>query len=584
MLAPGRGIVVQCGMARIRELPPEVYRKIAAGEVVERPLSVVKELVENSLDAGADHIHVELDDGGRKGIRVSDNGCGFQNDEIALAFKRHSTSKLSEIADLDQLTTLGFRGEALASLREVARIHVVSADQEGSGAELELAPGEDPRVRAVPSPRGTRIKVSDLFFNFPVRRKFLKSARTETNRVVAWLEGMALAWWKVSFQLDHNGRTIFAYPGVDSLMERVYQVMGRETAATLTQVSGDAGNGTINGLVSRPRTGGTDRRRQFFFVNRRPVKEKTLMAALHNAAAPFLEKGKHPVAVFLLDIPPDEVDVNIHPMKLEIRFRDQQAAFRLVYHAVTAALGGREAGVAVPRAPGMHRTPGASHTMPPNRPFAAAEESGAPQAGSGIHESVLPFPEGDPRIGGVRVLGQYHDAYIVVEHRGELLLVDQHNAHERVLYERLRRQAADMGVETAAPLFPMVLELSATERGLLDEEGENLARLGFELEFLGGASVAVRRYPRLLPESRIADALRAALRPAGGEPAPGEDMALAGVACQAAIKVNQPLNQAEMQRLVDDLFACENPGFCPHRRPIVVHFTLEEIEKRVGRR
>jgi len=571
-------------MARIRELSPEVYRKIAAGEVVERPLSVVKELVENALDAGADNIRVELEDGGRRLVRISDNGSGFVAEDIPLAFKRHSTSKLSEIHDLDRLTTLGFRGEALASLREVARIELVSAVEEGRGARVELEPGEEPRAGAVSCPRGTRITVSDLFFNFPVRRKFLKSARTETNQVVAWMEGMALAWWGVTFRLDHNGREVFDYTAVDSLMERTYQVLGRETAATLIPVSGDAGNATIRGLVSRPRSGRSDRRRQFFFVNRRPVREKTLMAALNNAAGPFLEKGKSPVAVLLLDIPGEEVDVNIHPMKLEIRFRDQQQAFRLVYHAVTGALGGGEISGAMR---GTGSTP-ERESNPEGRDY---PRPGPAAGGSFVHESPgeareksLPFAEGDLPAAGARVLGQYRDAYIVAEYRGELMVVDQHNAHERVIYERLNRQARDRVVETAAPLFPMVMELSISERRLLEQQGEKLARLGFELEPLGGGSVAVRRYPGLLPEDRIADAIREALNPEEEVEEPGADQALAGVACKAAVKVNQPLSRPEMQRLVDDLLACENPEFCPHRRPIIVHLSLQEIEKRVRRR
>ncbi|HDP95147.1 MAG TPA: DNA mismatch repair endonuclease MutL [Candidatus Aminicenantes bacterium] len=571
-------------MARIRELPPDVYRKIAAGEVVERPLSVVKELVENALDAGADHIHVELEDGGRHWVRVSDNGCGINAGDIPLAFQRHSTSKLSGIEDLDQLTTLGFRGEALASLREVARIQLVSAETEGAGVEMDLEPGGQPRLRTVSSSRGTRITVSDLFHNFPVRRKFLKSARTETNRVVSWLEGIALAWWKVGFDLDHNGRSVFSYPGVDSLLERAYQVLGRETAAELVPVMGDGETATCTGLVSRSRGGGPDRRRQYFFVNRRPVREKTLMAALHNAAAPFLEKGRHPVAVLLLEVSAEDVDVNIHPMKLEIRFRDDQAAFRLVYHAVAAAMGNQ---TAFPSHPGTADAPGRYSAFVRNAAWSGgADVSQAAEAGSAgnVRENLLLFPGGGPHAGGVRVLGQYRSAYIVAERNGELLLIDQHNAHERVIYDRLRRQAADQGVESAAPLFPMLIELSATERGLLAQKGEILAGLGFELEPMGGASVAVRRYPRLLAEAEVAGALREALQPAEEQVETGGDLSLAGVACKAAIKVNQPLSLLEMQRLADELFACENPEFCPHRRPILVHISLEEIEKRVRRR
>ncbi|MDY0296727.1 MAG: DNA mismatch repair endonuclease MutL [Acidobacteriota bacterium] len=571
-------------MARIRELPPEVYRKIAAGEVVERPLSVVKELVENALDAGADHIHVELEDGGRRRVRVSDNGCGFEAEDIPLAFQRHFTSKLAEISDLDRLTTLGFRGEALASLHEVARIQLLSATAEGTGIRMDLEPGGKPRLQDVSASRGTRITVSDLFFNFPVRRKFLKSARTETSRVVSWMETIALAWWQVGFELDHNGRTLFHYPRVDSLLERVYQVLGRETAAELVGVDNRTGSGSCAGLVSRSRGGGPDRRRQFFFVNRRPVREQTLMAALHNAAAPFLEKGRHPVAVLLLDVAAEDIDVNIHPMKLEIRFRDQQAAFRLVYHAVAAAMGN-------PAAPGEAFPP--AETTGRTAPSAAAAAGAADRSRSDPEweNGVMRVLENPPlfaatELGGrnLRVLGQYRNAYIVAEKAGELILIDQHNAHERVIYDRLRRQVGERRVESASPLFPMLIDLSATERELLEEKADILAELGFELEPLGGVSVAVRRYPRLLAEADVADALREALEPDEKEVESGGDLSLAGVACKAAIKVNQALSLEEMQRLADDLYACENPEFCPHRRPIVVHITLEEIEKRVRRR
>ena len=569
--------MVQCSMARIRELSPDVYRKIAAGEVVERPLSVVKELVENAIDAGADEIVVELGDGGSRLVRVTDNGRGFPPDEIALAFQRHSTSKLIDLEDLDRLTTLGFRGEALASIAEVARVHLATATAEGSGREMALEPGEAPKITAAACARGTRIQVTDLFFNFPVRGKFLKSARTETNRVSSWMEGMALAWEKVAFRLDHNGRTLFDYPRADTLQERAYQVLGRDVAATLQPVvkSGVGLDGCV-GLVSRPRTGVTHRRQQFFFVNRRPVREKTLMAALNNAAGPFLEKGKSPVAVLLLQVAPEEVDVNIHPMKLEVRFRDSRAAYSMVFHAVSAAMENRIPGPGIPH-PQLKGSGGSGAFLP--RENSLSGNVGDPRE---FQNGTLEFPGGMPEERGFHILGQFHDGYIVVEREGELLVIDQHNAHERVNFERLLRQVKESKVETAAPLFPLIVQLTPSERESLQEREKELEGMGFELEPMSGGSVAIRHYPRLLKESMVPDALRGALHLPEEEA--GKDLeVLAGVACKAAVKVNQSLSAREMEQLVTDLFACENPEFCPHRRPVIVHLSLEEIEKRLKR-
>ena len=557
-------------MGKIKPLDAEVYRKIAAGEVVERPLSVVKELVENALDAGATEIAVILEAGGKRRIRVEDDGEGFAPEDIEPAFQRHSTSKLARLEDLDRLHTLGFRGEALPSILEVARVSLETADGEG-GSGLRVV-FEDGRVSAreeIACPRGARIEVRDLFHNFPVRRKFLKSDRTELGRVQDFLEQMALAHFAVSFSLTHNGRELFRFERTDSLRDRVYQVLGREQLDRLQEIDHAPAPCRVSGLISRLNTGVPSKKYQYFFVNGRLVREKTLFAALNRTFEAFLEKHHAPVAVLMVDVPAEDVDVNIHPMKLEIRFRDSGAVFHLVREAIVAAFSGTRDGTGV--APDL-----------PAAPAGAVQRDGffAPSTEGRARALFAEETAGED----FRLIGQYRDSYILVEREGSLLVIDQHNAHERVNFDRLKRAYRENGVDAISPLFPVVIDLPALERSRLDETRLSLlAGLGFEITPLSGGAVDVKKFPRILDERQLGDVILAllALKKEGEDL---EDRVLAEVACKGAVKVNHRLHPEEMRQIVRDLFACENPHFCPHRRPIIVDIGLEEIEKRLKRR
>lgn len=574
-------------MGIVKSLSANVYRKIAAGEVIERPLSVVKELVENAIDAGAKAIRVELDRGGKERVLVEDDGSGFAADDIEIAFRRHSTSKLSELEDLDRLRSLGFRGEALPSILEVADVDLETADNDqGQGWRCLFRNGVLAERAGFARPRGSRILVRGLFANFPVRGKFLKSDPGELRPVSAYLEAVSLARPDLAFTLLHNGRTVFHYPAAAHLGERIYQVFGKEFLDGLLPLDFSDGTLRLKGFVSGPRGGVSGRNRQFFTVNGRPVRERTLQAAFNNTLQPYLEKSLAPAGVVDLEIPPAQVDVNIHPMKLEIRFQDAQRVYPFVQRALHAALGGRAEqasflparGAAGPEASASHVSAGmAQGSAMPVMIFTARTGGGSK------YLYAEPAVEGED----FRILGQFHDSYIVAERRGELLLIDQHNARERILFERLQAGLAAGAVPAAQALFPLLLELAPAEAAALDDERMDwFRRAGFDLRRLSGATVEIKAYPELLSEGRVRENLRAALRQPlqEGDAAAREERLLASLACHDAVKVNQRLHPEEMRALVRDLFACANPHFCPHRRPIVVTLTLEAIEKLLKRR
>jgi DNA mismatch repair protein MutL len=561
-------------VGNIKVLSENVFRKIAAGEVIERPLSVVKELVENAIDAGASEIAVMLRAGGKELVRVEDNGCGFGADDIEVAFQRHSTSKLVELEDLDRLLTLGFRGEALPSILEVADVDLETADNDaGRGWRCLFRDGALLERKQASRRRGSSITVQRLFANFPVRRKFMKSDQGELRPVSAFLETTALARPGIAFSLQHNGRAVFSYAAVADLSERIYQVFGKEFLDGLTPMAFSSGPYRFSGFISAARAGVSGKGRQYFTVNGRPVRERTLQAAFNNTFQGYLEKSRQPAGVLDLTVPPDQIDVNIHPMKLEIRFLDGQRVYQLLQEAIHAALGG------------ALRRPDSGEMIPPGGGFAAgvdmsASESEAPF----LFERQAPAPGDD-----FRVLGQYLDSYIVVEKDGELLIVDQHNARERVLFERLQAGFGSGGASAQA-LFPLLLELSPAEQAALDESKMAFfSKAGFDIRRLSGAAIEIKAFPQSLSEGRIRETVRAALgeSTAGDKPdgaAGDEERLLAALACHDAVKVNQRLQPEQMRALVKDLFACANPYFCPHRRPIIVTLTREEIEKRLKRR
>lgn len=569
-------------MGKVKQLAAEVFRKIAAGEVVERPLSVVKELVENSIDAGADEIVVEIKDGGKNLIKVSDNGEGFETDDIETAFKRHSTSKISQLTDFNSLNTLGFRGEALPSILEVSKIHLKSsANDEGRGVSCQFENNELIDQEEIAFNRGTSIEVRELFYNFPVRRKFLKSERTELNQILSFLEQAALSNFTISFSLTNNDKNIFIYKKVAALKDRIYQVFGKDFLDTLQQVDFEYDQYNVTGFISKINTGVAVKKYQYFFVNKRPIREKTLFAALNNTFRAFLEKSRSPIAILSLEVPAREIDVNIHPMKLEIKFENSSTIYQFIKRAVESTF--RKAGEGKIDLPlnvfsDKRRETGEAPADPfPSAPHGASRlEPGQAQL----------FAEGFTHIEeGFLLIGQYLNSYILVEKEGSLLIVDQHNADERVNFDRLKKEYRENKVASVSPLFPIIIELTPSEVSRLDEKKKQLLqKIGFDLRPLSGNSFDVKSFPYVLGERSIKDAILTIihLQEEGGMDF--EDKVLAEIACKSAIKVNHRLYPEKMKTIVKDLFQSTNPHFCPHKRPIIIEFTQENIEKLLKRK
>ncbi len=558
-------------MSRIRVLDQSVADRIAAGEVVERPASVVKELVENSLDAGARTITVEVLGAGSGLIRVSDDGAGMNPEDAALAVRRFATSKIAVAEDLERIVTYGFRGEALPSIAAVSRLWLVTRPAAAeAGTQVEIEGGGPPRIGAAGTAPGTVVSVESLFFNTPARRKFLKSPAREFALMAETVQRLALAAPAVTVRLRHEGRETFAYPAADP-EERLAQVLGRDLAATMVPLRGESRGLTLSGWTVRPEGARPGRPTEYLFVNRRPTQSRLLFRAALAGYAELLPVGLAPVVVLLLEIPPDAVDVNIHPRKLEVRFGDEHRVFALVQRAVREALLQRGAVRAAPEL--------AAAVLPAHLATAIAEPGLRYATTAGAQLPPLQG-EGGRRLPALRPIGQILRTYLVAEAPDGLVLIDQHAAHERILYERLLRGAGASGAAQALTA-PVPVDLSAEEVGVLDEFLPASARLGFALEPFGGSTLLVRAVPAALsrqaPDRLLHRALGALLEPRNG------DDALANVAiataCHTAVRAGDPLTQAEMSALLSDLEGTEDPFTCFHGRPTMVWVSRPTLER-----
>jgi len=572
-------------MARIIQLPSEVSRKIAAGEVIERPFSVVKELVENSLDAGASEIRVEVQEGGRKLIRVSDDGLGMSREDALFCFRRHSTSKISSEEDLESIKTLGFRGEALPSISAVSRVTLMTSEgKEGGGIRIDREGEKVLEMQEAALPRGTVVEVRDLFFNLPARRKFLRSERSEIAWIIKGLILSAMAHHRVRFSLRHGKRRVFDYPAVSTLRERIFQVYGKATLEGLVEVDFEEDGRRISGYVSRPPTGRRDRNRQFFFVNRRPVKDRMLQAALNQALRAYLEKERFAEAFLFLEVPCAEVDVNVHPAKAEVRFREPKVVFRLLRRGLASALVREIAAKEVyPRRP--EKIPVSAVGEKEERWDGQARLAGIPEREpDAVHGPVPSIPEAG-KSGPPRVLGQYLDTYIVAADDEGLLVIDQHNAHERVLFERYERIDREGGWPRKIPLLPVLLELSPGQVADLEQSLSILEETGFRVEEMGGRSYALKEYPDIFSEEEAKEALLGLIEEVKEEAArTKKEKLLAGLACRTAVKAGQTLSPQKMDFLVEELFRTRNPFVCPHGRPITLRLDRRKLEREIGRK
>ena len=568
----------------IRLLPADVSSMIAAGEVVERPASVVKELIENSLDAGASDVSVEIARGGIEYIRVSDDGSGIPSNEIDLAVGRFATSKLANAEELGAVRTLGFRGEALHSIAAVSAVTIATrTPDESSGSRLEVVDGEAVHRGRDARAAGTSVTVRHLFRSFPARRKFLRSVATEASRVQTLVTRYALAYPEVRFRLLADGSQGFASAGSGDLKEAVLAVYGAEVAGAMVELSADARQDAgpiVTGMVSPPSLTRSNRRHVSLFVNRRWIQSRPLGYALEQAYHGFLMERRYPLAVVNVAVAHDEVDVNVHPTKAEVRFSNEHRAFAAVQRAVREALtdlspvpeiapagGARHAATQAPQPPAFwpaapFRTQHAQTPQPPESP--------------GLPRKALPV---------LRVLGQMQNTYVVAEGPDGIYLIDQHAAHERVVFERVRADAVSRTPRVQTLLEPSTLELEPRHLELVETQADAISGTGFLVEQFGGLSVLVRGVPAGLesgdPAAALVDVLD--LMAEGGGFETWEERAAYSVACHTSIRAGKTLTFDEMSELARQLEDCAQPNTCPHGRPTMVHLSSGQLEREFGR-
>ena len=553
----------------IKVLATEVVSKIAAGEVVERPASVVKELIENSLDAGAMEIVVEAQGGGVELIKVSDNGTGIPFSELELAFHRYATSKIGNLDDLEKISSLGFRGEALPSIAAVAEVEISSqTSSETIGSYLHLRKGEVVRRESRARPQGTTVTVHRLFRYFPARLKFLKSVNTENSHIAHLASQYALAFPEVKFNLVLDKRQSLHTTGNGDLREAVSEMYGSELAQRMLKVEQNDTLLKVGGLVSLPSVARSNRNYLSFFVNRRWVHSPLLTRATEEAYRGLLKDGQHPIAVINISLPGQELDLNIHPAKVQIKFCQEQAVFAIVKKAIEVALA---------------RTPIAS---PKAVPFSVS--SGQWQSPRMIMDNepafvVAQLPTLELPL--LRVLGQLANTYIIAEGPDGLYLIDQHAAHERILYDRILAQWSQKEVEVQGLLQPITIELSPREEETLKASKESLAEFGFTIEPFGNRSYLIRTMPALMARANIIEIIIVLLDSLAGKegPTPWEERIAQSLACHGAIRAGQQLNNDEIRELIKQLEQTKQPRTCPHGRPTMIHLTSHQLEKEFGR-
>jgi DNA mismatch repair protein MutL len=649
-------------MSKIRVLPDQLANQIAAGEVVERPASIVKELLENSLDAGATQIRVDIESGGRRLIKISDDGEGMIRDDAILAFERHATSKIKTAEDLGAIVTLGFRGEALASIASVSKVKLLTQTKDDVvGAQVEINGGKLLNVKEVAFTRGTEFEIRSLFFNVPARLKFLKSEATESFHIANLVTHYALANPKIAFTLTNNGRESISASPVETLRERAYQLFGGDFVDALIEVFGEVGSIRVSGFVSSPSVVRSTRDSQYFFVNGRFVRDKVLSRALTEAFRAMMPAGVYPSAMLFLELPPDEVDVNVHPAKTEVRFVRSTIVHDTVRDAIRASIGGAKAAVTpmvhlepasltIPKVHerpdfiGQQSSPSIGAYQPPqlsreemlaglNAPMQFTEESSQfaeiPKRETSVpappleqqrinltETEIIAEPSADdkPIRYGVRIgclgtkgsdfshsplkpandlslipddikpLGQMHNSFIIAVDRVGFMLIDQHVAHERILFEQHWQNLNRKQIQSQRLLMPETIDLTPAQASAFDQLSSEFEANGFEIGQLSGRTIAVKSIPAAIPQE-AAKALLISLLEAIEQERRGLTMdeiraeIAAGLACRAAIKINMNLTPEKMRWLIDELLKCNNPATCPHGRPIILRMTAKEIDK-----
>ena len=584
-------------MSRIRRLPLHLANQIAAGEVVERPASVVKELVENAIDAQATRIVVAIELGGKKSIRVEDDGDGMDAEDARLAIERHATSKIAAPEDLAAILTLGFRGEALPSIASVSHFTIrTRAKGSATGTEIRINGGTVASEREVGAPEGTTIEVSDLFYNLPARRKFLKSDTAEATQISRLLTQMALGYPEVGFWLTSGGRKLIECPPAPGLRERFFQLFGERP--DLIEVRKEAGGLAIHGYVAALGDQGPVRGPQNVFVNRRIVKDRTIAHAIGDAYSVATIKERSPEVHLFLQIAPDRVDVNVHPTKAEVRFLEQSLVHEVLRRALADALGQG-------RAPELQFTPFAPRPEEPRAvsipgvlagatigsrwvPEVLARQEPDTAVSSSSRDVAAPVQQMPAEIRPMIPLGQFRDTFIIAVDDEGVAIVDQHVAHERILFERVMEKLTTGRLESQRLLTPILIEMSPAQRQSLSPHRSTLERFGLEIEDFGGDSLRLSAVPAILEPAECEAAVRALAEDLEGlDRGSGVEAALrriaATMACHAAVKANYPLTLEKMRFILEELRRTAYSSVCPHGRPVVLRLSRREIEKNFQR-
>jgi len=620
-------------MSLIRVLPDSVANRIAAGEVIERPASVVKELLENAIDAGATRISIAITQGGRSSIQVTDDGSGMDRDDALLCIEAHATSKIREDGDIERISTLGFRGEALPSIASVSRFNLQTRQADDvAGTEIVVDGGVLRDVRDCGCPPGSTVRVRQLFYNMPARRKFLRTKATEEGHVQETVLTTALGNPGIAFELRADGRAALQVGSTADTGTRIGMLLGRETFSSMLPVDYAEEEVRISGFVARPGLTRSSRREQRLFVNGRPAEAATLFSAIRDAYHTLVMRGRYPVAVLYLELPPDLVDVNVHPAKREVRFRDPRFVGQVAAAGIRRALqklawdAPAMAPRYVPPGTGEHAvphvtTPPVSGVSPDGAPARAlpspvsapeTEETGTlfPLDDMGPDWKLPPAPTGvgtvrppavvprHPDIQGVpvvdsdtfrslRVVGVLRDLYLLAEGQNGLVLIDQHAAHERILFEKLLQLARDKDGTRQPLLLPVTVEMTPSEASDLGKHLDHFDQLGFSIESFGGNTFLVTALPAHFPHTDVAALLRDVLddlRDSPGGVPRQDEVSIAKAACRHAVKAEDPLAPREIERLLADLSKTEMPYTCPHGRPVMINVSFAELEKRFGRR
>jgi len=583
----------------IRQLPELLINQIAAGEVVERPSSVVKELVENSLDAGAQSIQVFLEQGGKRLVRVVDDGCGIRKDELTLALTRHATSKITSLEELEEVESMGFRGEALPSMASVSRMTITSRTPDAEHAwQVKTSNGETDAAIPASGALGTQVELRDLFYNVPARRKFMRTDRTEFAHIDELLKRFALSRPDVGFQLQHNNRMVRQFPPVrtdEQMLARLEAVVGKEFVEHTLSIDEQRGAFGLRGWVAEPRYNRAQADRQFFFVNGRVIRDRLVAHAIRQAFRDVLFHGRHPAFVLFLELPFVGVDVNVHPQKHEVRFRDSRSVHDFIFSTLNRCLAGAGVGAGAMRPGSEVQDPASTGqtgewaARQPAMPISVAEQVqsyaqlvSSPSGGGGAVPANLDDSDEFPPMG--YALAQLHGVYILAQNQHGLVMVDMHAAHERITYERFKAGLAEDGIRSQNLLVPVTVHVSEREADMVEEHAASLESLGINADRSGPQTVVIRKVPTLLQQADMASLLQDVLSElvTDGKSLKIEsemDEVLSSMACHGSVRANRQLNIAEMNALLRDMERTERSAQCNHGRPTWIQLDMQSLDR-----